>query len=166
MYKDIIFDVDGVLNTGQFLYDSEGKKYKMFGPDDADAIKILRNYITVYFVSGDKRGFPISQARVNDMGFPLEKVSTFDRLTWIRYNFSDLSTTIYMGDSFMDIPICKSVGYSIAPHNANSMLLPYVNYVTNHNGGDRAVSDACFHILSILNINIDFDNLVSYFKKD
>ena len=42
--KCFILDVDGVLTSGQFLYSEIAKEYKVFGPDDADALNILKNY--------------------------------------------------------------------------------------------------------------------------
>ena len=38
-----ILDVDGVLSTGQHLYDSSGKQYKIFGPHDNEGLKIISN---------------------------------------------------------------------------------------------------------------------------
>jgi 3-deoxy-D-manno-octulosonate 8-phosphate phosphatase KdsC-like HAD superfamily phosphatase len=40
MIKHVIFDVDGVFTTGQFLYDVNGKAYKIFGPHDFDGLKM------------------------------------------------------------------------------------------------------------------------------
>ena len=37
--KTFVVDVDGVLTDGGFYYDEAGKRYKRFGPDDADALK-------------------------------------------------------------------------------------------------------------------------------
>ena len=71
MNKPLVFilDVDGVLTTGHFIYTSEGKKMKIFGPDDNDAISLLKEFIDIRFISGDKKGFSISKKRiVDDMG--------------------------------------------------------------------------------------------------
>ncbi len=68
-----VLDVDGVLTDGSFLYDERGKAYKVFGPDDADALKVLSKYVDIVFTSQDKRGFNISKKRVNDMGFELKE---------------------------------------------------------------------------------------------
>ena len=35
----IVFDVDGVMTDGRFVYGREGKQTKSFGPDDADALR-------------------------------------------------------------------------------------------------------------------------------
>ena len=59
--KTFVCDVDGVLTTGQFLYDNKGKKYKIFGPDDKDALLLLKKYVKIYFITSDFRGYPISK---------------------------------------------------------------------------------------------------------
>ena len=48
--KYFILDVDGVITNGKMIYDKSGKKYKTFGPDDLDALKILQSFIKIYFV--------------------------------------------------------------------------------------------------------------------
>ena len=82
--KAFILDVDGVMTTGQFLYDSNGKAFKIFGPDDSDGLKILSEHINIHFVSADKRGFEISKKRiVDDLGYDLDLVSSAERVDWI-----------------------------------------------------------------------------------
>jgi 3-deoxy-D-manno-octulosonate 8-phosphate phosphatase (KDO 8-P phosphatase) len=56
----LIMDVDGVLTTGQFFYTAKGKAMKVFGPDDNDGLSLLKPYIEIRFVTGDKKGFEIS----------------------------------------------------------------------------------------------------------
>ena len=144
-----ILDVDGVMTTGQFLYNTDGKVFKIFGPDDSDGLKLLSSYIDIRFVSADKRGFNISKKRiVDDMGFHLDLVSSSDRLKWIeeRYNLDEV---IYMGDGFFDYKIMRNVGYSIAPENADANAKLNAKFITNRKGGDRAVAEACVHILKI-----------------
>ena len=41
----------------------------------------------------------------------------------------------------------KEVGYSISPANADDNCKKCANFITKRNGGDRAVSEACMHIL-------------------
>ena len=48
--KVVIFDVDGVMTTGQFLYSADGKAMKVFGPDDNDALNELANFVDFRFV--------------------------------------------------------------------------------------------------------------------
>ena len=87
--KTFILDVDGVLNTGQFLYSKTGKVMKIFGPDDNDALSLLKPYLKIVFVSGDRKGFSITKRRVvHDMKYDLHLVSTIKRIDWIKKNFS------------------------------------------------------------------------------
>ena len=142
-----ILDVDGVMTTGQFLYTDQGKVMKVFGPDDNDGLSLLKPYLEIRFVTGDSRGFEITRKRiVDDMRFELDLVSTIKRIEWIeeRYQPEDV---IYIGDGIFDHYVMKKVGYSIATANADPLARQHANYVTARDGGDRAVAEACLHIL-------------------
>lgn len=145
--KVFIMDVDGILTDGSFYYTTEGKVMKKFGADDNDALSLLKPYLDILFVTGDKRGFPISKKRiVDDMHMKLELVSTIKRIDWIkeRYNHDEV---IYMGDGIFDHYVMREVGYSISVSNGDSNAKAYANYITKREGGNRAVSEACIHIL-------------------
>ena len=145
--KIFLIDVDGVMTNGQFTYTKEGKIMKNFGPDDHDGLSLLKKFLEIKFVTGDKSGLDITKKRiVDDMKFPLEVVSTVNRIKWIEENYS-LGDVIYMGDGIFDHYVFKKVGYSIAPANADKNAKKYAKYVTERNGGDRAVAEACLHIL-------------------
>lgn len=142
-----ILDVDGVMTTGQFFYTAEGKLLKIFGPDDNDALSLLQPFIEIRFVTGDKKGFGITKKRiVDDMAFQLDLVSTIHRIDWIS-NHYDPKKIVYMGDGIFDHYVMKNVGYAIAPSNADRFAKQSANYVTERSGGDRAVAEACLHIL-------------------
>lgn len=143
-----ILDVDGVLTDGTFYYTEDGKVMKKFGADDNDALSLLKPYMDIIFVTGDKRGFPISSKRiVDDMHMQLELVSTIRRIEWIRDRY-DPKKVIYMGDGIFDHYVMREVGYSIATNNADENTKKYASYVTKRNGGDRAVAEAGLHILT------------------
>ncbi|WP_126455340.1 HAD hydrolase family protein [Sulfuriflexus mobilis] len=147
--KCFILDVDGVMTTGQFLYTADGKAMKVFGPDDNDGLSLLKSHIDIRFVTGDKKGFPISKKRiVDDMGFPLDIVSTIRRINWIEEQY-DASEVIYMGDGIFDHYVMKKVGYAIAPSNADDVAKKHANFVTQRSGADRAVAEACLHVLEV-----------------
>ena len=101
-YKVFILDTDGVITTGQFFYTAEGKAMKVFGPDDNDALSLLKPYLETRFVTGDKKGYPISKKRISDdMKFQLDLVSTIHRVEWIKERYN-LAEVIYMGDGIFD----------------------------------------------------------------
>lgn len=156
-----ILDVDGVMTTGQFLYTADGKVMKIFGPDDNDALSLLKSYLEIRFVTGDKKGFPISRKRiVDDMGFPLDIVSTIRRVEWIKEKFP-LEQVIYMGDGIFDHYAMRKVGYAIAPANADKIAKRHAHYVTERSGGNRAVAEACLHIMEKFFTPYDPDELPS-----
>jgi len=144
--KVFILDVDGILTDGGFYYTSEGKVMKKFGADDNDALSLLRPYMDIVFVTGDKKGFEISNKRITDMHFELFLVSTIKRIEWIkeRYNPEEV---IYMGDGIFDHYVMKEVGYSISTSDSDEHAKKYAKYITARSGGKRAVSEACLHIL-------------------
>lgn len=145
--KVCIFDVDGVLTPGDFFYTTDGKVMKVFGPDDNDALSILKDFLEVRFVSGDKRGFEITRKRVEvDMKFRLDLVSTIKRIDWINELY-DPAQVIYMGDGMFDHYVMNKVGYSIAPANSHAFAKNAADFVTESRGGDRAVAEACLHIM-------------------
>ena len=160
-FKVFILDVDGVMTTGHFLYSKDGKQMKIFGPDDNDGLGLLRPHIQIRFITGDRKGFPISNKRIKeDMNFDLDLVSTIKRIDWIkeRYNSKEV---IYMGDGIFDHYVMKEVGYSIAPANADRIAKENANYVTERSGGNRAVAEACLHIMEMFFVPYNPDTLPS-----
>lgn len=120
---------------------------KVFGPDDNDALSLLKSQLEIRFVTGDKKGFPISKRRiVDDMRFPLDVVSTIRRIDWIREHYAP-EEVVYMGDGIFDHYVMHAVGYSIAPANADPNAKAAANFVTQRKGGDRAVAEACLHLM-------------------
>ena len=145
--KIFIIDVDGVLSTGQFFYSNKGKEMKIFGPDDNDALSLLKPHMEIRFVTGDKKGFKISEKRiVKDMNYKLDLVSTIKRIDWISKKYNPREV-IYMGDGIFDHYVFRKVSYSIATKNGDINAIKNANYVTKRNGGERAVAEACLHIL-------------------
>lgn len=155
MIKNVVFDVDGVLNTGHFIYGAEGKLFKAFGPHDKDGIKILKKYgLKINFVTADESGWAISYARIvkgwnipaSDFSLVIEE----DRLQWFKDRL-DLSVTAYMADGYHDVPILEQVALGIAPANARIEAKNVAKFVTPSCGGSGAVLDAALYIEKVLN---------------
>lgn len=144
--KAFVLDVDGVLTDGMMHYTSDGKAMKVFGPDDHEALNLIKDKIKIAFVTGDWRGFPITKKRIEDMGYTVTLIQgPENRAKWIEENFG-LKETIYMGDSFMDADFFKLVGYSICPADGFYKAINAADYVTYHKAGHRAVAEAVMHI--------------------
>jgi 3-deoxy-D-manno-octulosonate 8-phosphate phosphatase (KDO 8-P phosphatase) len=144
---DFILDLDGVFTDGKFYYSIEGKHMKVFGADDHDCLLALSSLMKITVITADSKGFDISKKRIQeDMGFQLTLVSARERASWISERY-DINRTIYMGDGVMDFLVFREVLYAIAPANALNVTKKKADYVTKNSGGDRAVAEACIHIL-------------------
>lgn len=161
--KCFILDVDGVLNTGQYLYSTEGKAFKIFGADDHDGLLLLKPHIPIRFVSGDRKGYSITECRVaRDMKMQLDLVSTIHRIQWIRERM-EARDVIYMGDGIFDHYVFAQVGYSIAPANGHPFARARAHHVTQSTGGMGAVAEACLHVLDRFFDSFDPESLPAEF---
>ena len=118
---NLLIDIDGVMTTGQFLYSEKGKAFKVFGPHDADGLKIIRDKINILFISADKRGFPISKKRIGDMKYKIELVPDGSRYEWIKDNFG-FENTIFIGDGIPDAPVIPVVRHSSLAYDITQRL--------------------------------------------
>jgi len=146
--KKLVFllDVDGVMTTGQFIYSQNGKVFKVFGPHDHDGLKILKDKLTIKFITADEIGFNITRKRiVEDMGCDLDLVPEADRYNYIFTSY-DFENLIYMGDGYFDVDILKNSMLGIAPKSARREARAVADYITESNAGDGAVLDACLMI--------------------
>ena len=80
------------------------------------------------------------------MKYTLDIVSTIRRVEWIKERYIP-KNVIYMGDGIFDHYVMREVGYAIAPANADKLAKQHANFVTERSGGDRAVAEACLHIM-------------------
>jgi len=155
--KPLVFiaDVDGVMTNGQFIYSKNGKVQKIFGPDDHDGLSLLSDFLEIRFITGDKKGFSISKKRiVDDMNFKLDLVSTVKRIEWIKRKYP-LNRVVYMGDGILDYLVMSKVFYSISPSNGHEFAKKNADYITKCSGGDRAVADACLHLMKKFFVKFD-----------
>lgn len=140
----VISDVDGCLTDGRYIYTADGKVAKVFGPHDNDGVKLLKaNDIDVVFISADKRGFPITKKRIEDMKCPIFNVSEAERVDWVRdyikennYQFS-----VFFGDGINDVPVKDVVTYFVCPANARIEAKFAAVHVTESIGGQGAFLD-------------------------
>ncbi len=142
---NLIIDIDGVMTTGQFLYSEKGKAFKIFGPHDADGLKIIRDKVNILFITADKRGFSISKKRIDDMGYRIELVKDGSRHQWIKEKFG-FENTIFIGDGISDATTIRDCKFGIAPANARIEAKRWARYVTPSRSAEGAVCDACIKI--------------------
>jgi 3-deoxy-D-manno-octulosonate 8-phosphate phosphatase (KDO 8-P phosphatase) len=148
MYDVLITDVDGVLTDGKFLYSTEGKVYKEFGPHDADAIGFFKQIgVEVIAISADKRGFPITKKRLTDMGVPIYCVSENERLSWIK-NYCKGRKYGFVGDGYFDIPALLEAEVAYCPFNAIKQAKQHAaDVLLEKSGGNGVLLEVFEHFI-------------------
>lgn len=146
MIKTVVTDVDGVLNTGQFLYDDRGKRYKVFGPHDNDGVKMLRECeVNVIAISADRRGFQITWRRCEDMGIELIQISESDRMMVLARNF-DAHSTLFIGDGYYDVEPMLYFDHSAAPKNAIALARSAAKWKLKSRGGEGVLLEVALRL--------------------
>jgi len=145
--ENFVLDLDGVFTDGKFYYNQDGKYMKAFSADDHDCLNVLKKFMKIQVVTADSKGFQIAKKRIQeDMNINIELVPATERAFWLAKEYN-LQKTIYMGDGVLDYLVFEKVFYSIAPANALSSTKKRASFVTENSGGNRAVAEACVHIL-------------------
>jgi YrbI family 3-deoxy-D-manno-octulosonate 8-phosphate phosphatase len=147
----VISDVDGCLTDGKYVYTVDGKIAKTFGPHDNDGVKLLRkNGIDVRFISADRRGFPITKKRIEDMKCEIDYVSEADRADYLQKFCDDArysNGVVFFGDGLGDLAAAKRTNaILIAPANARPEVKAYARIVTANIGGEGAFLDLADYV--------------------
>ena len=141
--KIAIIDCDGVITTGKSFYSQDGKSLKAYGCYDKEMLKFLAKNCNwdFLFVSDDQKGFNITSARLNDIGFPLVKASPDERRKIVeQYNSTD-AITIFIGDSLSDIPALVEAKYNGTTCDAPDKVKKLCNYVSERKCGEGALAE-------------------------
>lgn len=149
-----ILDVDGVVTDSKMYYTKDGKYMKSFGSDDFDLLRELSKYIPVHFITADKKGFPITQKRIEEeMGFELDLVShnAVERWDWMKNKYPD-KQIIFFGDGWFDYYALTNCWIGITTKDALKHVRKSANLVVNRFGADRAVAEACIYLMDKFHI--------------
>jgi len=148
--KMLILDVDGVMTDGRIIMDDEGREIKNFHVRDGHGIKVLQRYgIKVALLTGRKSKVVEYRARDLDIKDVYQKVynkkEVFEKILK-KYKLS-AEEAAFIGDDIIDVPVLKSVGFSVAVADAIDVVKKSVHYVTENQGGNGAVREICEMIL-------------------
>jgi len=148
-----ICDVDGCLTDGRFGWSQRGEKlFKLFGPDDAAALRELKQYMQVLLVSADRVGWGISKTRADHMEIEFAHARERERLEDIEKLARErgalhLGEVAYMGDGRHDAPALQACGVGICPRDAAEQARLSADYICSAPGGFRAVSEAVDYLI-------------------
>ncbi len=147
----VAFDVDGVFTDGRFYLSDEGIESKAFHTQDGYGIRQLINAgIEVAVISGRRSG--AVEKRMAELGVNhviqgcRDKVAALnDLLAMLQLNANQ---SAFVGDDIPDLPLLKTVGFSVAVANAVPEVRSQCDYTTTAAGGFGAVREVCELVLS------------------
>jgi 3-deoxy-D-manno-octulosonate 8-phosphate phosphatase (KDO 8-P phosphatase) len=148
--RHLILDVDGVLTDGRIVYTTSGEQVLSFHVHDGLGIKLLANAgIATSIITA--RGSSALERRARELGISSLYQGIGDKAAALREISSTLgvhpSAMAAVGDDLVDLSILTKVGFSVAVANAQPAIFPYVDFITNRQGGAGAVREVCEFIL-------------------
>lgn len=159
MIKLLVCDVDGTLNNGQIVYDSQDNEIKSFSAKDGLAMSswiALKRDIAI--ITG--RQSPIVNKRAAEIGISLVFQGIHDKgevlLELLEHKHYSTDEIAVIGDDLNDIRMFKHSKLNFAPRDCSPLILPYVHYHLHHNGGQGAVREMIEIILHKDGIYNDF----------
>jgi len=146
----VLLDVDGVLTTGQVIYDDAGRETKVFHVRDGLGIRLLMEAgITVGIVTG-RRSMALVH-RCNNLGIQLLKDGVTDKAAALEQILAETGVsakhTAFVGDDLPDLPIMRRVGVPIAVGDAHDQVKQAAVWTTRAKGGCGAVREISERIL-------------------
>jgi len=150
----VIFDVDGVLTSGQLLYGSDGTEYKQFHIHDGLGMKWLHAAGIATGIITAKTSECVAR-RVQELGiqhyyFGQEnKVPAYEAIKQ-QLQLSD-EQIAYIGDDLPDLPLLRRAGLAMTVPAAPSIIREYADGITTRAGGQGAARELCELILTAQN---------------
>ncbi|MGN7204665.1 KdsC family phosphatase [Pedobacter sp. SAFR-022] len=148
----LIFDVDGVLTTGDILASNTGEFLRSFNIKDGYALQLaVKKGYHVCIISGGSG--EAMQKRFEGLGIKniylgvSDKVAVFEQIL-AQYQLQP-AEVLYMGDDIPDYKIMKLVGLPTCPADAVEEIKALSTYISPYNGGKTAVRDVIEKVLKI-----------------
>lgn len=146
----MIFDVDGVLTSGNLHYGPEGELIKTFNVLDGHGIKLLQQSgVATAIISA--RQSPIVLRRAADLGIVHVQQGVHDKRTAFEQLLKEIDLPAeqcgFVGDDVIDLPILTRVGFAASVPHGHPEVQSRVHYVTRAAGGAGAARELCDFIL-------------------
>ena len=163
--KLLVSDVDGVLTDGKILISADGMESKFFSVEDGTGAALARYAgIPIALISG--RYSKCTEIRAGELKIEhcfqktLNKKIILDKLTQIysvRYD-----KIAYIGDSLVDLPLLKIVGFPISVSNGHIKAKNRASYITSKLGGEGVLLEV---IELILECQGRYDGILKQMKE-
>ena len=147
--KLLILDVDGVLTDSRIIYDNYGDELKCFNVYDGFGMTLLyRAGIRSAILTAKKTNIVMRRAkdmRVAKVYSGYKKLEIYEKAIK-KFKVKD-EEVCFVGDDFIDLPVLKRVGLSVAPSEAIEEVKNSCHYITKKSGGKGAVREVVEMIL-------------------
>jgi 3-deoxy-D-manno-octulosonate 8-phosphate phosphatase (KDO 8-P phosphatase) len=147
-----VFDVDGVLTTGDVLASESGELLRTFNIKDGYALQLaVKKGYHVCIISGGS-GQAMAK-RFAGLGIPdvylgvSDKVEIFNN--YLQQYGLRAAEVLYMGDDIPDLNVMKLVGIATCPADASSDIKAICNYISPFHGGKTAARDVIEKVLKV-----------------
>ena len=140
----LLFDVDGVLTTGEVVMHADGSESKGFHiRDGAGIVWAQRAGLTVGLLSARSSGATAHRAaqlavRIVELAVK-SKLAAYEQI--IRDARVEDAEVAYMGDDLLDLQVLARVGLSAAPADAAQEVRDRVDWVSHAAGGRGAARE-------------------------
>lgn len=148
----LLFDVDGVLTTGDVIASSSGELLRTFNIKDGYALQLaVKRGFHVGIISGGQG--QAMELRFAGLGVPdvylgvSDKVAVFE--AYVQKYGIDPAAVLYMGDDIPDLKVMQCVGIPTCPADANNDIKAISAYISPFNGGRTAVRDIIEKVLKL-----------------
>jgi 3-deoxy-D-manno-octulosonate 8-phosphate phosphatase (KDO 8-P phosphatase) len=148
--KLVLFDVDGVLCSGDITYLDSGQEIKTFDVQDGMGITMAHAGGLMTGILTGRRSKAISR-RGRELKITIVAQGEFDK--WPAYLQLKKKLKLrdqeicYIGDDILDLPVLNVAGFSVAVANAREEVKAVADYITVNRGGRGAVREVIDLIL-------------------
>ncbi len=148
--KLILFDVDGVLCSGDITYSDSGSEIKTFDVQDGMGVTLARLAgLKTGIITGRKSA--VIERRAEELKIDYLSQGSFNKLPafkkMVEESGIEESEICYIGDDILDLPILDRVGFSVAVANGREEVKADCDYITVNRGGRGAVREVIEMIL-------------------
>ncbi|WP_027855503.1 KdsC family phosphatase [Marinobacterium litorale] len=147
----VVFDVDGILNSGQLNFLADGREIKSFNILDGLGIKLLqRSGIKTAIITG--RRSPQVELRAEALGIHYLRQGREDKRKaleelWQETGFKS-DQTAYIGDDLPDLAAIRAAGFGATVPNGHWFVREHADWCASTPGGSGAARELCDLILA------------------
>lgn len=145
-----VFDVDGILTSGQLLFLPNGQEVKQFNTLDGLGLKLLMEAgIETAIITG--RSSQQVTLRSKSLGINHLYQGREDKLTaleelWSKTNHS-AQTTAYIGDDLPDLSAIRHCNFGATVPNGHGLVKQHADWCSERKGGEGAAREFCEYLL-------------------